>query len=559
MKVRLPEFLPASAVVLVVAVLPFAVFWMPFQVGLWAVGSALVAIVAALVGLGRRDTVQAVRNSPHAVRLGLTLYVGAAAYGAVLGLVLGNPIRYVVSQTASMAILPASFIGFRTGSRPSLRRLATGLGLGSMVALGVHVGFLVLRAGGPAVTGEALRLTLPHDISFIGTAVMAFLAALVWWAEARSAFAAGAVAASGCLLVGSMSRGAWLVSLGGFGLLWLLSRRRRWWTLALLASAPLACVAVILGASGWVWGHGRPLVASRVDFSPQTLPDSVIEIERDVPVTGGPIELTFGASGPWTQPPVLVVKARDGSGNMTSLAALTPNPSAPSEDVRSVHFPPIGVIRLDFLVRQAGGDSRALRLEARELPGALAGWVRTLGLRLRTIGTAITKPAEDDTMQYRLSEWAAVRRVWLGSSPTGWLIGRGLGATVEFPNSSWDAQGHRVLVPTSSYLHNFYVFLGFKLGLAGIAALAGLLMVVGWTCRVAWSARSTGGSLPLAAAAACWCAYLAWSVTSPEIINAHTATLLGALVAASLADAAHHPGPLPQAASRSQSSSMRSA
>ena len=59
MRMKLPEFLSASAVVWAVAVFPYAIFWLPFQVGLWAGGSVLVAIVAVLIALGRRDLVTA--------------------------------------------------------------------------------------------------------------------------------------------------------------------------------------------------------------------------------------------------------------------------------------------------------------------------------------------------------------------------------------------------------------------------------------------------------------------------------------------------------------------
>jgi hypothetical protein len=227
--------------------------------------------------------------------------------------------------------------------------------------------------------------------------------------------------------------------------------------------------------------------------------------------------------------------------------------------VRSVQFLPSRTTRMDFCVWERDGGSHVVRIEARELPGALTGWIRTFGLRLSTLGTALTQPVTDSTMQYRVREWEAVRRALARSTPVQRLAGRGLGAIVEFPNSSWDASGHRIVVPTASYLHNFYVFLCFKLGAVGIAALAGLLMITGWTWRVALSARAAGGSPAHAAAAACWCAYLAWSVTSPEIINAHTAALLGALLASSVADAARHDAPPLQAASRSPSSSISSA
>src|SRR5512136_2861330 len=150
MKGASTEVLPGSGVVAIVAVLPFAFFWMPFQSGLWVRGVVMATFVAALIVSGRRNIAQAVREAPRAVRLGLLLYAAATIYGATLGMALGNPFRYVVTQTASMAILPASFLGFCTGTRLNLKGLATGLGLGSAVVLAVHLGFLVAHRGGPA-------------------------------------------------------------------------------------------------------------------------------------------------------------------------------------------------------------------------------------------------------------------------------------------------------------------------------------------------------------------------------------------------------------------------
>ena len=538
MKATLPEALPASGVIWLVAVLPFASFWLPFQTGLWVRGVTVATIVAALIAAGHRDIVRAVREAPRAVRLGLLLYSAATIYGAAVGMALGNPIRYVVTQTASMLILPASFVGFCTGTRLNLKGLATGLGLGGAVALAVHLGFLVAHRGEPSVAGEALRLALPNDVSLTGVAVMATLMSLAWWYEVRNVVAACAATASACLLVGSMSRGAWLVSAGAIVLAWWLSSRRAWWTLALVAAAPLLCVAALVAASSLVSGRGLSLVGPGLEVRPHGPGEQATDLKRNVVVTGRPVEIDFAASGSTSPRPVLFVEARNTAGVVTSFNFRAPTSCADCAGARFVQFLPPGTVRLDFWVWQAGGNGEVLTLGARELPGALAGWLRTVDLRLRTTATALTHPAEDGTMQYRLSELAAVRRVWAAAPAVRRISGQGLGAVIEFPNSSWDNHGHRIVVPVASYLHNFYVFLGFKLGIAGLAALAGLLLVAGWSLSSAWVVRSHGGSALASAAAACWCAYLAWAVTSPEIINANTATFLGALVAASVADAA---------------------
>ncbi len=456
-----------------------------------------------------------------------------------------------------MALLPLAFAAFAAGGRPTLERVAAGLGGAGIAALAVHLAFAVATGGAPSIAGEALRFTLRNDVSFTALAVMAFLMSLGWWAETRRPPAAAATAAAATLLLGGMSRGAWVVGLAGIVAFWWLSRRRTWWALAVPAALALAGVAAVLAASSLVIGRGRPLV-ERQELVLPPVSETVVDIRRDVAVTGGPVEITYAARAPIGSPPTLVVEARDGAGRTTVLAQQLPNPIAPALPQRFVQFLPAGTVSLDLWVWHPGGAGEVVTCSARELPCALAGWLRVLDLRIRQTAVALAHPSRDGTTEYRLAEWAAVRAAWADASWLRLLIGQGLGATVGFSNSSWDESGNRVQAPTASYLHNFYVFLGFKLGLAGVAALAGLAMIVAWTWRTA--ARGRPGGFPmLAAAAACWCAYLLWSVASPEILDFHAAPLWGAIAAASVSDAARALATRDDSDSRSQSSSTSSA
>ena len=527
------ERLCTPAAVAALALMPYATVGMGFQHALWLDGLGYLGIVLTLLAVGRQTVSSLAGGSPWAVRWGLGLYLAAAAFGAIIGLTSGNPLRFIVSQTASMVLWPAGFIAFAAGATPTLRRVAAGLGIASAVALAVHLAVAFATRGAPEVRGEALRLTLRNDVSFTGLSVMALLVCLGWWAETRRPAAALAAAAAAVLVVGSMSRGAWIVALIGVVAFWTLRQKRVWWALVVPPLATALGVAALFAASRWVTARGEFVIPRSEETMP--MEGGGVEIRRNVAVNGRPIEITIAVRGRSSARPVLIVSSRDAAGRSVVVAQVTPNPVAPDRPLTVVQFLPAGTSRLSFGLWQQSGGGEVVTCEVRELPGAMAGWLRTLDLRIRQTALALVHPAQDGTVGYRLAEWAAVKKAWTRATWFRWLSGQGLGATVQFPNSSWDEHGHRIDIPTANYLHNFYVFLFFKLGLAGAAALAGLLLVAGWTWRAAIARRSTADGATLAAAAACWLAYLVWSVTSPEILDFHTAPLWGALVAATVA------------------------
>lgn len=148
---------------------------------------------------------------------------------------------------------------------------------------------------------------------------------------------------------------------------------------------------------------------------------------------------------------------------------------------------------------------------------------------LRYLGS----PAIDGGVSYRVLELRAILSEWRRASLGRLLVGQGLGATFAFDNLTWTPDGRQVRVPEASYIHNFYLFLAFKLGLAGVAALTGLLSIAWWVIGAVHRGGGRGSSVWIAAGAgAAWLAYLAWSVTSPEIYNFRVAPLWGAVLAA---------------------------
>jgi len=183
-------------------------------------------------------------------------------------------------------------------------------------------------------------------------------------------------------------------------------------------------------------------------------------------------------------------------------------------------------------VRTAEGDWQVTSLRVMGYESELAWWLRRLSWRARSLVQAVEAPDTVGTLRYRIQEWQSVYEEWRQSTWQRNLLGHGLGAVFSFENVGWDDQGRRISLPEASYIHNFYVFLGFKLGVAGLAALAGLLILAGWTARRAWMVRDRPGCWFAAAAAAGWVAYLLWSATSPEILSFRMAPLWGVVVAA---------------------------
>jgi peptidoglycan biosynthesis protein MviN/MurJ (putative lipid II flippase) len=86
-----------------------------------------------------------------------------------------------------------------------------------------------------------------------------------------------------------------------------------------------------------------------------------------------------------------------------------------------------------------------------------------------------------------------------------------------------------------NYIHNFYVFLLFKLGLVGMAAVVSAIVL--WIQSPLSHLRTLPPGSPdrvfLAAVVAAWVSYAIWSLASPEILDFRMAPLWGFLVGAS--------------------------
>lgn len=525
---------------------PLGAVVLPFELSLVVQAAILLAVVLVFLVSGLGSLHAVFRSCPSAPRTGLLLYAGAAVVGVIVGVASGNPPRYVVSQAVAMLLLPAATLAGMGVQSLTGRTMTDGLGFGALVWVAIHALALTGPLAWLAGPEEAGRLALRYDQSVVGAATLAcvLLAARVaarpaWWPVAG-------LSGSLALVVGSMSRGGWAAALLGGAAAVVLTDLRRLRTIAAWA---LAATIVVVTATAVAGAFGRSIPLSGATRGAPAEPPSrgrlVAEAETEQGATGLPIgpypvstqhlEIVADARGTASTRAILWVEAvvgasaaanrryvpLAGSGQTVRFGRVIALPQF-AEAVRFGLWVPPGQGRWELDIRRVVAHQAAA--------GAL---LRSLRWRAGDVLRAAGTPSGDETLRYRFEESRQVISRWRDANVRTKLMGQGLGATFDFRNSSWGPGGRRASLPVASYIHNFYLFLGFKLGVFGLVALLGLLLTAGWTLVAAITLRAVnGGSWLLAGSAAVWLAFLLWSVTSPEIYDFRVAPLLGLMVAA---------------------------
>ena len=136
------------------------------------------------------------------------------------------------------------------------------------------------------------------------------------------------------------------------------------------------------------------------------------------------------------------------------------------------------------------------------------------------------------SLRYRIAESRTLLTSFAGASWSRRLLGSGLGARFELHEVGFSATGVPMRIHNPNYIHNFYAYLLYKLGLLGSALAAGAIGC--WLVTPRLEIRRTRATsavhLPIAALAI-WITYLVWAVLSPELIDFRVAPLIGMMVA----------------------------
>ncbi len=527
----------------------------------------IVVVLALRAGAAGRPGREPAWGGPGGAQLlGALLYLGAASLGAVVGLATGNAPVAVAGQWLSMALLPLAWWAASRESvaaRPADVSGALTAAVGT--ACGLHLAYWLVAA----TQGRWLeRMALASGVSVAGTVPLAALLAAALVAMAPGAKRRGAQPLLWAILLFALAsggRGGGLILAAGLAALAVTLEPQGRWRLLKTVVLPGTILAVSLLLGG-VWTE-RWIEAERPNL---VTPESLVSGRS-------PTGLRIVRRG--TGPEGVVVRWRP-SGDKRQWRVTRRLPAAPATYLVRAGIGSSGVGRVRLGVRWSdrrgrvvrtdwgraiGGTERrpaeilvvrprpatALEIVVRTSPGAAGTWelrrpqlrrigppfvgawgrqVKSTSRRLRGL---LTPGAEGDaSLEYRRAEAVSLLSR-IQRAPWGRrLLGQGLGAT--FSLAGHEHEGTAWGRPTVgiNYVHDFYLFLLFKLGLVG--TLAVVLAIALWTRSLLRSARALPAGLERALATAllvAWLAYCAWSVTSPEILDFRTAPLWGLLFA----------------------------
>lgn len=519
---------------------------------------------------------------------GMWLYTSAIVWGTAVALLRGNDAILLSGQIVAMGLLPLGFAAGRLQPRNSARSLILGTCLAVSAAVVMH---LAAWCSAAAAGRSMVRLFLANTVGVVGLLPISFLLLLT----VRSSVSPTlrrlcdlALVLSSIYLVGSGVRGAWL-SLGFASLLWVglrfrqarVRQRRLLYRAALCALAATVFGGLLLGLPAW-WlqqpftnllpGGEHPatwLLASEVGFdasSPNVEPPARIEWDESIHDQEVPLQLVLDVDrtyrlrawlhGHPSSLAYVALRWRDQAGHLLhqpldaraqpwrqlQIVTAIGRPPASSHSA-SLHFgvpkygsghrdPPAGVWTLE-------------RVELQDLgPAWTAPFWRQADYTLTRLRTLLPGEQHSATpsIDYR---WLEARSLLHHFTAATWplrLAGHGLGATYELEAGA--TTGPRIEQLTGrldaarlNYIHNFYAFLLYKLGVVGSLLVATALTL--WIGRASQLCQRPQTGDPLldlvpTATLSILAAYLIWGLSSPELINFRIAPLLGLLLATTL-------------------------
>jgi len=555
--------------------LPYATVALTFRASLMvqAASLLLLMVLALAQGLARGGPLIG-PGMDRTLLLGLALYGTAAALGALVGLASGNSPELVAGQLLSMALLP---LGAAAGSSQAPERTWPTFGATLPAAVAVATGIHLIAWLWSAARGDvAHRFILDNSVTVSGLALVALLLAVAGAGDSPSRRRLGvrlSLALVAVFVVGSGMRGLWLVAPPALLLALLLlgdpARRRR--TLARVGVLAAVLLAAGWGIHGWLARPRPNLLPEGEELAVRSIFGEMgIDLPEGGRVVGaGPVR--WGADAGPARPLPLPSIAIPGPATWRARFEVRAEEASLPQGEATV-----AVRWLDPIGRRLGGlgvrvealpgwhflevvgtpppGTTAACLEVGGQPGA-RGTFSLRGVRLERLGPAWAAPllsqlayldrrlssvgeifrgeerATDSSLTVRLGESRKILQRFARAPTWKKLLGHGLGATfqlpAQIPSAARDAATGR-----QNYIHNFYLFLLFKLGILGSLLVVGALgswLVFTLRCCL----RQPGGAARrfLAAATATWVAYGVLALSSPEILNFRVAPFLGLLLA----------------------------
>lgn len=544
-----------------VVLIPFATIGLGFRGAL--VGQALgilAVVVATLPALVTIEGRRRLMTCPRVVLMGVGAVVLATAGGGLVGLFRGHGTSQLAGQVLAMGLLPLAAVGGLAAWKEGADRQWK-TGLLSAVTLGCWIQ-LFWGVAEIVVLGEPSRLFLPNSVSVIGPAALALCFALVSTGDSENRvrrLAWTAVISIVLLVLGSGLRSLWILAplaVVGVVVVWRGVRSRA----SLIALGAIGLVAlgmVVVGMQTQRWvnrditdaldwtpcslfGNAGRCVSGHLEYDPGMVVkrrfDTTVELNKGeawrLRVHGrgegrGAIVVTllfFDRTK--HQVGRIPVPIRPGFGDVTGTAVGTVPPNWTEARLRLSRWEGSrGQWRLDGIECAALESPVTTRVAAK----VLAVWERASALA-RAVMTG--RPDGDTTLGFRWHESATIITELRRGSWVDLLFGRGLGSTVRLDVDGFDNRGNWIHYDEVNYIHNWYLFLLFKLGIVGsilvLGALGGWIL---WTIRGAARAVEPEARAFLVAAAGAWIVYSIWSVTSPEILDFRMAPLWGWLLA----------------------------
>jgi hypothetical protein len=565
--------------VAVVVLAPYATIRLEYRTALQVqaltiLGAIVVALAVGLLrsrpwrstasGVSPAETVLAPGLLPSKpIRTGLAFYGLAALVGAAVGLASGNSAVLLAGQVLSLSLLPLAAWAGSSLRRDSAALLVLVFPVTICLAASAHFGHWAFEV---AHGHPVQRLFFSNTVSVSDLALVALLLALAAAADSRPAIRRGAVFVTVLIalyIIGSGTRSVWLILPLAVLLYRVLAGPGNAGSRSAMKALGLLAIIGVLAAIGfhlWLDRLERPPLLTDEDFiaaatAPRTDADklawsagqSARQLTRPVPVDrSGSYRLSAVVRGGQRGAAVVVLRFFNAEGVRVGSLRLR----APALD-RARRLETLGAspttarTAMIWLITEQGAVGsweieglRCHRLGPRRLAPLLTQ-ASAMEHRLASIASLwpSRQPLTDRSISFRFAEARELSRRLRRAPLLRQLFGHGLGATFRLPDTEPAAKRTGPRGSPQNYIHNYYLFLLFKLGWLGTALMLSALGLWSWhTFRCAWKAAPGPRREFLAAASVSWVAYLLLGLSMPTFLDFRLTPIWGLLLAAIAGD-----------------------